>query len=306
VEGGGLIILLKSMCKLIANLFLVLLLVSVQTADPTCPYGYYDETGCKDCSSATTCGEGFCSMYYSDLSTGTAVCTLIPPCAVGEFFNGAGGTQEEKICTACDSGVSTMEICNSNKCPGFSWVTVGDTSSCVLSAECEVDKFVDADGMCSPCSDAATEVCGVKNGCLNYFFTAGDASTCSPCNDPNVDTAYQPLANTVCNCIPGFFWNAGACAECSTATDAAACSLCKGFYAVGEDADFLCNSCTSDSNSNGEGDYSGSTAGCGCNAGYVWDSANSKCDTCATVGTTATLCHSASCAGFAFDGTDKC
>jgi hypothetical protein len=109
VEGGGLIILLKSMCKLIASLFLALLLVSVQTADPTCPYGYYDATGCKACSSdtTTTCGTAFCAMYYPDLSTDATVCTPVPPCAAGEFFNGAGDTQPEKICTACDSLVST-------------------------------------------------------------------------------------------------------------------------------------------------------------------------------------------------------
>jgi hypothetical protein len=85
------------MRKLIASLLLALLLVSVQpqVAAPTCPDGYYDNTGCKSCSTDTTetCGTAFCTMYYPDLSTDATVCTPVPPCAAGEFFNGAAATQ---------------------------------------------------------------------------------------------------------------------------------------------------------------------------------------------------------------------
>jgi hypothetical protein len=237
-------------------------------------------------------------MFYPDLTTGTAVCTAVPACQAGEFFNGLAATQPEKICTKCDSALSTQTICESSQCPGFWWNTV--TSQCQVLTECTPDTYLDADGICSSCSKASATICGIKNFCQKYYH---DGTDCLPCSDPNIDTGYLPVVNTICNCVSGYFWEATKCTDCSTAIDAEKCAFCPGYYF--HTTDTKCNLCSADPQSTGNPDYSGATAGCECAVGYLWDSTNFKCDTCATVAITGELCAVASCSGYVFDGT-KC
>lgn len=203
------------------------------------------------------------------------ICIPIGSCAADQFFNTTVEGIKRGSCADCAAASDV----NCAKCPNFYYDAAAATPACTKSTVClESEFYNDAAGTpaCEACSTAGATYCGVKGGCVKYYFVetpAEGAAACTTCVDkPNVDLNAVPLDNKACACSEGFFWNSTsfACEGCQTALTTDTCSLCKGYIykEAADPAPASCSPCSGITNSAGTFNYD--TNGCDCNIGFYW------------------------------------
>ena len=195
------------------------------------------EASCATCSDENTCDTCPASTF---MSTGD-IC--VSNCPDGTFAN--QNTQScspcDLSCLTCTGSASTCSSCDPN---GPLPVLDGNTCEAACTgvllgedclAQCPVNRYYEAGGICQPCSSDCLSCSGSPTHCTNCdlsgpkpIYIASDSRCIATCSEIGL-IAFDSACVDVCPV--GFYNNLGTCVSCSanchSCSSANACTACK-------------------------------------------------------------------------------